>query len=59
MKTKRFYYAQSPVYGFTVYDRNSQTPAFEFGADINMKEFDCMKLCLKLNKEQREVETEQ
>lgn len=34
MKQKRFYYNHSIVYGWCVYDRNTQTPAYEACADL-------------------------
>lgn len=46
---KRFYMSQSILYGLTVYDRTSQTPAFSYGAEQNMREFDAMTLTTKLN----------
>ena len=46
---KRFYMSQSSLYGLTVYDRISQTPAFSYGAEQNMREFDAINLTTKLN----------
>jgi len=34
----RFYVGRSVVYGLTVYDRMTQTPAFTFGAECSMKD---------------------
>lgn len=33
MKTKRFYYSRSTVYGWCVYDRQTNTPAYEACCD--------------------------
>lgn len=46
---KRFYMSQSSLYGLTVYDRIMQTPAFGYGAEQNMREFDAINLTTKLN----------
>ena len=34
MEQKRFYYNQSSVYGWCVYDRQTNTPAYEACADL-------------------------
>ena len=34
MDQKRFYYSRSTVYGWCVYDRQTQTPAYEACADL-------------------------
>lgn len=34
MSEKRFYYSKSTVYGWCVYDRQTQTPAYEACADL-------------------------
>ena len=34
MEQKRFYYNHSIVYGWCVYDRNTNTPAYEACADL-------------------------
>jgi hypothetical protein len=47
---KRFYVAKSMIYGLTVYDRESQTPAFEQGAGLHMTEYQAQRLCSLLNK---------
>ena len=50
-KEKRFYIATSHLYGDnTVYDRESQTPAFELGAKVNMNFFEAARLVNKLNR---------
>ena len=43
-KESRFYIAKSSLYGLTVYDRESQTPAFEQGASTNMSEYKAIRL---------------
>ena len=43
-KKQRFYYAKSVIYGITVYDRKTQTPAFEYGAYCDMPEIKAMFL---------------
>ena len=46
---KRFYVAKSPLYGVTVYDRESQTPAFNYRAECNMEDADANWLAIRLN----------
>lgn len=46
---QRFYWGFSNIYGNTVYDRTTQTPAFEFGASCDMSEYYCVKLMHRLN----------
>ena len=48
-KRERFYADDSIIYGFTVYDRNSQTPAFKYGAECNMKKCFAYILAKTLN----------
>lgn len=50
MEEKRFYWAKSHIYGDTVYDRTTQTPAWEYGANSNMKEISCVTLKNRLNR---------
>ena len=58
IEKKRYYRAHSHIYGMTVYDRTTQTPAFEVGATENMNEFDAIRLCNKLNREEKRKERE-
>ena len=48
-KPKRFYVAKSQLYGVTVYDRESQTPAFNYRAECNMEDGDANWLAIRLN----------
>lgn len=47
---KRFYVSKSVIYGVTVYDRKTQTPAFEYGADCDMTEVRAVLLRDRLNR---------
>ena len=49
MKSKRFYAAKSPIYGVTVYDRTTQTPAYEYGAAYDMNDVSAAMLAIRLN----------
>ena len=49
-KKRRFYAADSSLYGLTVYDRESQTPAFAHGATTKMSLFSASSLAGKLNR---------
>ena len=49
MHNRRFYSAKSQLYGITVYDREFQTPAFQYGADTDMDPIDAFRLSSKLN----------
>lgn len=49
----RFYVADSLIYGLTVYDRKSQTPAFELGAEIKMPYHKAIHLAAQLNRADR------
>ena len=46
---KRFYVAKSGVYGITVYDRETQCPAFEYGANNGMEDIRATMLAVNLN----------
>jgi hypothetical protein len=46
---KRFYISKSCIYGLTVYDRESQTPAFKYGAETDMAQVVAFALSAKLN----------
>ena len=50
----RFYAARSHVYGWTVYDRETQTPAFEFGAEIHMDQLKAVMLAMRLHRRYKE-----
>lgn len=49
MKKNRFYWAKSPIYGNTVYDRTTQTPAYDLGATHYMPEVRCAMLVHRFN----------
>lgn len=59
MRTNRYYAARSMLYGWTVYDRETQTPAFAEGADINMDQLKAVMLAMRLSRaEARGVATD-
>jgi len=49
MKDKRFYVAKSMLYGVTVYDREDQCPAFQYGAEMGMDDVAASVLAVRLN----------
>lgn len=49
MKKFRFFVADSPIYGITVYDRETQQPAFGYGAATDMDDIDALFLSHRLN----------
>jgi hypothetical protein len=46
---KRFFAAKSCLYGVTIYDRESQCPAFKYGAECRMDDCAAAMLVVKLN----------
>lgn len=50
MEKNRFFWAKSLIYGNTVYDRTTQTPAYEYGASHNMTKTSCVILKNHLNR---------
>ena len=50
MEKKRFYVSKSVIYGVTVYDRKTQTPAFEKGAYCDMDDVRASMLAHRLNR---------
>ena len=47
---QRFYVSKSVIYGVTVYDRKTQAPAFEYGAECDMDDVRAVMLRDRLNR---------